>query len=147
MPVYSSDLLPAATGGRILSSGGSLVAPDAATVLDWTTQTRVKSYSGTAVLSLWVAAVPALPTASVSLKAQVYTRSAAVSGVAAPVPLTISPFTCGGFQQVWAQLPLGTVKVTGQTVLGVRVWNDGPTAVRLGYDTAEMPAALVVNEK
>jgi hypothetical protein len=152
MPVYSSNL-SATAEGRVLSSGGSSITSDTTKVVDWRANVDKKQYSGSAVLTFWVGAVPGDTLSTVTLQTQLYkwvksgsTYSRTMLGT--PVTLTINPFTCAGLQQVTATFT-GSGVATGSMgpseFLGVRVWNTGGTQVRLGYDvTGTYPATLTV---
>lgn len=154
---YSTDLTPdGSLPGRVLQTGGAFTTgatPNVARLVDWRTAIDRKSYSGTAVLKLWVASAPSSPSTSISLRAYLY-KWAKVSGtytatqIGSPVDIVVSPFTCLGFQQVSAALAVPVTAVGSNGYLGVQLVNTGSQPVRLGYDvTGTYPAALVVPEK
>ena len=68
------------------------------------------------------------------------------------IPLTISPFSCSGFQQVGGQAPI-SVPTNGSSSLGtndwigVRIVNSGTASARIAYDVLSVyPAAVVLPE-
>ncbi len=83
--MYSDNISPAGTPGRILgnSVGSQVSGTNPATMVDWRgSTTNKKSYSGTAVLQYWVAAVPGSPLTAVNLQAQLYTfKNGAITAI------------------------------------------------------------------
>jgi prepilin-type N-terminal cleavage/methylation domain-containing protein len=153
---YATDVSPGGDlPGRVLEEGGAFsttTSTDYERVVDWRTSVDRKAYSGTAVLTLYVAGVPAEPTALVDLAVQPYvwkkvsgTYRAVAQG--SPVAITVSPFTCAGFQPVHVSLPLN-VTLSNNQYLGFQVINEGTDPVRLAYDVASTyPASVVLPEK
>lgn len=148
LPVYSTDLVPSGTPGRLLYPGGSFTS-SASQVLDFRTQNPNRDYSGTMVLRLWVR--PAVSGEPVSLAARVYKRKTngnqATTALGTVATVSIDPFTCSGFQEVWFSFALGSWSTGNNTVLGVRLWNTGSGKVALAYDHGSFPATFTVVER
>jgi Tfp pilus assembly protein PilV len=157
LPVYSSDLDPNAAG-RVLNAGGSLTSTSTASVVDWRSTTAAKSYQGTMLVQLWVAAVPgddaSLPW---SLTAQPYYANA--GGIVAQMAnaQTVNGAAnslstgCPGWQQVWMTFAVNRGLKNGE-YLGVRMWHAGGAGklarLRLAYDVVgDFPAAFTVPER
>jgi Tfp pilus assembly protein PilV len=149
---YSTDVATA-NPGRVLTTGGTFASGSNAQRLDWRYPVGKKAYSGTATMTLWVASPVGSPITSVGLTAYVYTWKKTGSSYAAAsvatIPLTISPFSCTGFQRVDGASATFTVPQLGQNdEIGVRVVNTGTSAVRVAYDVVSVyPSALVLPEK
>jgi prepilin-type N-terminal cleavage/methylation domain-containing protein len=165
LPVYSEDI--SNDPGRVILPGGSLASPDTDTeyVVDWRTDLPGKRYSGTAVLTFWVAPAGGSTATSYQLAAQLYKATATdttlensnIQGLTSngnspsnPVA-TADTLWCTGYdwQQVAIALPIDMKKaMAGDEFLGVRLWNIGTESVRVGYDVAgDFPAFLTVPEK
>lgn len=149
---YSTDIA-AGQPGRVLTVGGTFSSGTPAQRADWRAPVGRKAYSGTATVSLWVAAPVGDTVTSVNLTAYVY-KWVKVGGTysatqMAAVPLTVNPFSCSGFQKVTGVSPSFTeAQLPNNSELGVRIVNTGTASVRIAYDVAgSYPATLVVPEK
>lgn len=148
LPVYSSNLTPANTAGRILPTGGSFAA-GTDNVLDFRTSVKKKKYTNTVVLRIWVAEVSGPPTNPISLTMQPYeydTVSGATNTLSSPVTTAYSSLSCDGWQEIAFQAPVST-NMGNNEVIGVRLWNSGPVRVRVGYDHEELPSSFTVVER
>lgn len=147
LPVLSSDLTPADTAGRLLYTGGTFTS-GASQVADYQSNAVAKTYTGSIVLRTYVDRVPGGTAPSVSLTAQMYAYRA--SGNRSDAILTaqtavVSPYNCAGFQAVSFSFPISTpITLANNYVLSVRIWNSGTETVRLAYDHADYPTALIV---
>ena len=134
--VYSDDISPAGTPGRILgnSVGSQVSGTNPATMVDWRgSTTNKKSYSGTAVLQYWVAAVPGTPLTAVNLQAQLYTvKNGAITAIGS-VGTVAGAFSCAGWQEVWTTIAV-SASTSGNLQLGVTALEQrhrtGPARVR-----------------
>jgi type II secretory pathway pseudopilin PulG len=157
LPVYSSDLEPTVPG-RVLNAGGSLTSSSTASVVDWRSTVAGKSYQGTLVVMLWVAAVPGdEPSLPWSLTAQPYYANA--TGVVAQMANAVTvngaanslSTGCPGWQQVWMSFAVNR-GLKKDEYLGVRLWHGGDAGklprLRLAYDVVgDFPAAFTVPER
>jgi hypothetical protein len=140
LPSYSINLLPSGTPGRLLyNAGGASV--------EFQTQNPNRDYSGTMVLRMWVR--PVVSGQSVKLNAQVYKRrsNGNTTMLGDTSELSIDPFTCDGFQEIWFSFSLGNWSTGNKTVLGVRLQNTGDGTVALAYDHGSFPATFTVVER
>jgi type II secretory pathway pseudopilin PulG len=156
---YSTDVM-ANQQGRVLLAGGTAFpgtgSTDPSRVADWRFPVGRKAYSGTAAVNLWVAAPSSGSLTSVNLTAYVYKYTKVGSSYAATplatIPLTLSPFTCGGFQQVGGQAAVsvpssGSGSLGTNDWIGMRVVNSGTASTRIAYDVLSVyPAAVVLPE-
>lgn len=155
---YSTDVMAGQTG-RVLLTGGIPFPSsglDPARVADWRFPVGRKAYSGTAGVNVWVASPAGSPVPAVNLTAYVYKYTKQGSSyTASPVstiPLTVSPFVCGGFQQVGGASAIsipgnGSGSLGSNDWIGMRIVNSGTTAVRIAYDVLSVyPAAVVLPE-
>jgi type II secretory pathway pseudopilin PulG len=169
LPVYSADL--SAEPGRVIlptvKAGGEILSgpTDSEYFVDWRTNVPGKQYSGTAVLTLWVAPTVATTSTDYQLSAQLYKSTAtdtamdsnenlkgmgtAGNSPSNPVTLPAAPWCGTAWQQVSIPVPISmsTALAAGES-LGVRVWNSGTDSVRIGYDVAgDFPARIDLPEK
>jgi type II secretory pathway pseudopilin PulG len=151
LPVFSTDLSPSDSPGRLLYPGGSFSSSSASTVLSFITQNPSRSYTGSVVLRMWVQ--PQIHSHPVGLSAQLLTfktNNSSTTAVGSAVALNIPSFGCDGWQEVWWQFSGVSIAGASKTVLGVRIWNtntDSAHKVRLAYDHGLFPASLTVVEK
>jgi type II secretory pathway pseudopilin PulG len=156
---YSTDVM-ANQPGRVLLPGGTAFpggATDPTKVADWRFPVGAKAYSGSPAVNLWVAAPSGGSLSAASLTAYVYKYTKQGSSYSetplATIPLTVSSFTCSGFQKVGGSAAMTTVPTNGNDALGpndwmgVRIVNSGATSVRIAYDVLSVyPAALTLPE-
>lgn len=151
LPVYSTDLTPSGSQGRLLYPGGSFASTSASSVLNFITQNPGRSYKGSVVLRLWVRPVDHDDPVKLSAQLQTYkTNNGASSAVGSVTQVVIDDFDCHGFQEVWWQFSGITVDGANKTVLGVKIWNhssDSSEKLQVAYDTGSFPASLTVVEK
>ena len=151
LPVYSTDLSPASTAGRLLYPGGSFTSTSASSVLSFITQNPSRSYTGSVVLRLWVRPVDHDDPVKLTAQLQTFkTNNSSTSAVGSPIQMVIDDFECHGFQEVWWKFDGVSVAGANKTVLGVRIWNhsgDSSEKVQVAYDTASFPASMTVVEK
>lgn len=148
LPVFSTNLSPADAPGRLLYTGGSFSSQLASNVLMFITQVPSRSYTGSAVVRMWVR--PEDPDDAVQLSAQLLTyktNNGSVTAVGSANPLSISDYDCQGWQEIWWQFSGLSIGAANKTVLGLKIWNTGPDKVRLAYDHGRFPASLTVVEK
>jgi type II secretory pathway pseudopilin PulG len=157
---YSTDVL-AGQPGRVLQTGGTAFPATGSTdprkVADWRFPVGAKAYSGTAGVNLWVAPTVGGSLSSVNLTATVYKYTKSGSSYAATalttIPLTVASFSCSGFQQVGGtgaiSVPTnGSGSLGPNDWIGLRVVNNGTSAVRVAYDVLSVyPAAVALPEK
>ena len=148
LPVYSTNLTPADTPGRLLYSGGSFSSTAASSVMDFRTQNPNRSYTGTMVLRLWVKPVTGT---SLHLAARPYTLKTngnqTVTQIGSVSDLSLGSVTCNGFQEAWFSFSPGTFSAGNNNVLGVRLWNVEGSPVQVAYDHGAYPATFTVVEK
>lgn len=151
LPVYSTDLSPSGTQGRLLYTGGSFASTSASSVLNFITQNPGRSYTGSVVLRLWVRPVDHDDDVKLSAQLQTYkTNNGSTTAVGSVAQVVIDDFECHGFQEVWWQFSGISVAGANKTVLGVKIWNhstDSSEKVQVAYDTASFPASMTVVEK
>lgn len=147
LPVLSTDLSPANTPGRILYSGGSF-SSEKQYVADFLTSSKSKKYASSVVVRTWVDQVPG-STSEMSLSAQLYQyRSSGNKVESLLTPVTRSVTDCNGLREVSFAFTISTpLQLTSNYVLGVRIWNSGSGAVRLGYDHADYSSTVTVVEQ
>lgn len=148
LPSFSTNLVPSEAAGRLLYTGGSISSTAASDVLMFITQVPSRSYTGSAVVRMWVR--PEDPDDPVQLSAQLVTyktNNGTVTAVGSANPLSISDYDCQGWQEIWWQFTGLSIGAANKTVLGLKVWNTGPDTVRLAYDHGRFPASLTVVEK
>jgi type II secretory pathway pseudopilin PulG len=163
LPVMSEDL--AAESGRVIRPGGEVTATDTTQVVDWRTDVPGKRYSGTAVLTVWVAPSSLGTAASYQLSAQLYTATSTDTTIevsntqgltsngnspSSAVATADTAWCADGFwQRVAIALPIDMQKaMAADEYLGVRLWNSGTAPVRIAYDvTGDFPASLIAPEK
>lgn len=151
---YSTDVAPGITGRQLsmtpaATDAAVLALTDATTYVDWAYQFPVAArIQGTAVLRMWVAA-PTGPAPAVQLRAVVYTKAA--GGTAPRVPIAAGTVTlgagCAGFQEVFVTFSdiQPHVSLSANQWMGVRLVNNGPATVRLGYDEPwQVPAVFTL---
>ena len=157
--MYSTDVL-ANQPGRVLLTGGTAFPSsgptDPSRVADWRFPVGRKAYSGNAAVNIWVAPTVGGTLAAANLTAYVYKYTKVGSSYAATslttIPLTISPFSCTGFQQVGGQAAISVPKTGSSSLgtndwIGVRIVNSGTASVRIAYDVLSVyPAAVVLPE-
>jgi type II secretory pathway pseudopilin PulG len=175
LPVLSSDV-DATARGRVILGGGGLVSGlntqnDTEYFADWhvPADSNKRRYSGTAVLTLWVAPAPGATGAGFNLAAQLYRSTDAdnvmdgantagltgngANGDSDAVARSASAWCDGvSWQKVTFGLPLAMKNnkyLDANESLGVRVWNVGggsfSNKIRIAYDVAgDFPASLVL---
>jgi type II secretory pathway pseudopilin PulG len=156
---YSTDVM-ANQPGRVILPGGTAFpgsgATDPSKVADWRFPVGRKAYSGNAAINVWVAPTVGGSLAAANLTAYVYKYTKVGSSYAATplttIPLTISPFTCDGFQKVGGQAAISVPKNGSGSLgtndwIGVRIVNSGTASARIAYDVLSVyPAAVVLPE-
>lgn len=147
LPVYSTDLTPAGTPGRLLYAGGTFSSTSASSILDFRTQNPNRSYAGTMVLRLWVKPVSGTSLHLAARPYKVKTKNMAVTALGSTSDLSLGSVTCNGFQEAWFSFSPGTFSAGANTVLGVRVWNVEGSSVQVAYDHGAYPATFTVVEK
>ena len=170
LPVYSADV-STLERGRVILEGGDFTTgtSDTEKFVDWRTDSPGKQYSGSAVLTIWVAPATGNAESTYSLTAQLYKSAPTDASMgtdnsenlrtdlpSAPYkkhsqPGSIAGTWCGGpadWQQVSIPLPIVMTKaLAANESLGVRLWNTGSDPVRIAYDMAgEFPAYLTLPE-
>jgi len=150
LPVFSDDISPTGTAGRLLDTGGSF-GGSLSQVAEFQTQTTGKKYKNTMALRIFVQ--PLDGTSDVQLSAQLFSfLNSTATSYGSPVSISKSPFNCAdAFQKVSFSLPItgewDLKSGSNRSALGVRIWNTGSTAVRIAYDHQDYPATLTVVEK
>ena len=137
------------------SLAGRSLETDTKKVVDWRANVDKKTYSGNALLRLWVAPLPAEGLSVVSLKAQLFkwksppgVRTAISGSIAEDVES--ASYTCaGGWQEVQWSLPLTSSVAMGKNeYIGVRIWNEGAQDIRVAYDIKDLyPSSLTLWEQ
>jgi type II secretory pathway pseudopilin PulG len=177
LPVYSSDISTLDTG-RVLVSGGSFTTASTATTqfVDWRTLVPGKQYSGTALLTFWIAPASGSTGTGYNVTAQLYKSTDADivmdannladfqktgSDKTSRAVSVTSASWCGGsddWQRVAISFPLEMKNaIAGTESLGVRLWNAAggsySSRVRIAYDVTDdtsgrgFPATLTLPEK
>jgi type II secretory pathway pseudopilin PulG len=156
---YSTDVM-ASQPGRVLLGGGAAFpatgSTDARRVADWRFPVGRKAYSGNAAVNVWVAPPVGSSLAAVDLTAYVYKYTKVGSSYAptplTTIPLTVTSFTCSGFQQVGGQAAIsvpasGSGSLGTNDWIGVRIANTGTSTTRIAYDVLTLyPSAVVLPE-
>lgn len=148
LPVLSTNLSPSQAAGRLLYSGGTFASTSASQAVMFITQNPNRSYTGRAVVRLWMR--PENPYDDVRLSAQLLTYKTANGSVTAQdssAVVAIDDYDCQGWREVWWQFEDLSIAGANKTVLGLKVWNTGSSTVRLAYDHGRYPATLTVVEK
>jgi hypothetical protein len=152
VPIYSSDLSATLTG-RIIRPGGGGATADPTLFMAWKGNTTKQEYSGSAVLTVWVAADISDPGSGFSVSAELLTyKNGYEATLGSPAVVTAPSWDCdagAGWQRVNIALPSFTKKITANNeYIAVKIWNTGSKNIRIAYDVSgTLESTLTLPEK